>query len=96
MSRRSPIRGASLGAHCMLESPIMAGPSFDITCPLCGHRFKESTKRLLDNLSVNCSGDTDVKFNGEQGLDTTTEVGSSQVRQRRIVTGLLIGMNIIR
>ena len=76
--------GPILGAHCMLESPIMAGPSFDITCPRCGYKFQEATKRLLDNLSVICPGcgrKIDVKFKDEHGLETTTEVGPVQVRQ---------------
>jgi hypothetical protein len=76
--------GPILGAHCMLESPIMAEPSFDITCPRCGHKFQEATKRLLDNLSVicpGCGGEIDVKLGDEHGLETTTEVGSLQVKQ---------------
>jgi len=62
----------------------MAGPSFDITCPRCGYKFQEATKRLLDNLSVICPGcgrKIDVKFKDEHGLETTTEVGPVQVRQ---------------
>jgi restriction system protein len=68
----------------MLKSPIMAGPSFDITCPRCGHKFQEATKRLLDNLSVicpGCGGEIDVKFKDEHGLETTTEVGPVQARE---------------
>jgi restriction system protein len=62
----------------------MAGPSFDITCLRCGHRFQEATKRLLSNLSVvcpSCGGEIDVKFKDEHGLEATTEVGPLQVRQ---------------
>jgi len=62
----------------------MAGELLDLTCPTCGRKFQETTKRLMNNLTVTCPGcdtEIDVQFRDEQGLETTTHVGQLQVKQ---------------
>lgn len=73
-------------AYCpVLESPVVPQLSSNLTCPLCGHEFQETLKRLMENPCVicpGCHGQIDISFKkDEHGLETTTEVGPVQVRQ---------------
>jgi restriction system protein len=62
----------------------MAGFLFALTCPACGHNFKETLERLQGDPSVvcpGCGGEIEVKLQDEHGLEMTTKFGPTQVTQ---------------
>lgn len=73
----------SLAEHHMLELPVVAYISFDLTCPDCGHKFQETLQRIQNSPTVNCPRcgvDIDVKFN-THGIGNTTKFGELRVSQ---------------
>lgn len=61
----------------------MTGDVADLTCPACGRKFQETTKRLMNDLRVTCpgcGGSIDIHFKDEHGLETTTQVSPLQVK----------------
>ena len=71
----------------MLESPVVSGFSFNLTCPACGRKFPKTFERLLqDNPTVicpGCGGEIHVKFEDTHGPEMTSTFGPLQVRYAR-------------